>query len=77
MDKRPTLSPTPHHSSGRFGRGTHLENDMFREYETLDVLELLEPREDLLHRPGARLLLHGADTDHHLWAENGDDQSDA
>lgn len=49
-------------------RQENLQDNLLREDQHFDVLELVEPCEDLLHRFRLRLLGHGADADHHLLA---------
>lgn len=44
----------------------NLKDNLLWEDQHLDVLELVEPREDLLHGLRLRLLGHGADADHHF-----------
>ena len=45
---------------------THVKDGLLGEDEGGDVLELLEPRQDLAHRLRKGLLFHGTDAHHDL-----------
>lgn len=45
---------------------TDIDYDALREYQSLDVLELLQPCENLRHRSAESLLLHGTHAHNHL-----------
>ena len=47
-----------------------INNDGLWEYQRLDVLELLQSGQDLSHWPAQSLLLHRADSNHHLLQSN-------
>ena len=45
---------------------TDIDYDALGEYQSLDVLELLQPCQDLRHRSAESLLLHGTHANNHL-----------
>lgn len=49
-------------------RAENLKDNLLWEDQHLDILELIQSREDLFHRLRLRLLGHGAYANHHLLA---------